>query len=53
MQPGSLPGFFYFIMEAVNALDLAELIERANQMIARLSKEAMNKDNLIEKGVFR
>lgn len=33
--------------------EMAELIERANQMIARLSKEAMNKDNLIEKGVFR
>ena len=30
--------------------EMAELIERANQMIARLSKEAMNKDNLIEKG---
>ena len=29
--------------------EMAELIERANQMIARLSKEAMNKDNLIEK----
>ena len=28
--------------------EMAELIERANQMIARLSKEAMNKDNLIE-----
>lgn len=26
--------------------EMAELIERANQMIARLSKEAMNKDNL-------
>lgn len=25
--------------------EMAELIERANQMIARLSKEAMNKDN--------
>ena len=33
--------------------EMAELIERANQMIARLSKEAMNKDNLIEKGVYR
>ena len=29
--------------------EMAELIERANQMIDRLSKEAMNKDNLIEK----
>jgi len=29
--------------------EMAELIERANQMIARLSKEAMNKDNFIEK----
>ncbi len=29
--------------------EMAELIEMANQMIARLSKEAMNKDNLIEK----
>lgn len=29
--------------------EMAELIERANQMIARLLKEAMNKDNLIEK----
>lgn len=29
--------------------EMAELIERANQMIARLWKEAMNKDNLIEK----
>lgn len=29
--------------------EMAELIERANQMIARLSKEAMNEDNLIEK----
>ena len=29
--------------------EMAELIERANQMIASLSKEAMNKDNLIEK----
>ena len=29
--------------------EMAELIERANQMIARLAKEAMNKDNLIEK----
>ena len=29
--------------------EMAELIERANQMIARLSKEAMNKDNHIEK----
>lgn len=29
--------------------EMAELIERANQMIARLSKEAMNKDNLIKK----
>ena len=29
--------------------EMAELIERANQMIARLSKEAMNKHNLIEK----
>ena len=29
--------------------EMAELIERANQMIAILSKEAMNKDNLIEK----
>ena len=29
--------------------EMAELIEGANQMIARLSKEAMNKDNLIEK----
>ena len=26
--------------------EMDELIERANQMIARLSKEAMNKDNL-------
>lgn len=25
--------------------EMAELIERANQMIARLSKEAMNKDS--------
>ena len=33
--------------------EMAELIEKANQMIARLSKEAMNKGNLIEKGVFR
>ena len=29
--------------------EMAELIERANQMIARLSKEAMNKDNLLKK----
>ena len=29
--------------------EMAELIESANQMIDRLSKEAMNKDNLIEK----
>lgn len=29
--------------------EMAELIERANQMIARLSKEAMNKDNLMMK----
>ena len=33
--------------------EITMIIERANQMIARLSKEAMNKDNLIEKGVFR
>ncbi|MDO1757374.1 hypothetical protein Q2347_25715, partial [Escherichia coli] len=37
VQPGSLPGFFYFIMEAVNALDLAELIERALFTLPRSS----------------
>ena len=37
------------IIGLIMKTEMAELIERANQMIARLSKEAMNKDNLIEK----
>ncbi|MEL8971801.1 hypothetical protein J4Y80_24635, partial [Escherichia coli] len=33
--PGSLPGFFYFIMVAVIALVLAELFERALFILSR------------------